>query len=217
MGLANGKLWKRNSFNFGRKLWLCLQCPVIFYWSCWPSLLYLFSHGGHHFSYLPQEMISCAAGRGTYQITTAFINWTQIESLLCYIASNREVFLIKLSCIITSFSGFDISGGLVWTVSWSWFSSSKQEDGFCSTILGLNQWWVPVFGAFSAESVGTVQSFSSFTGRPAICLSAPAAREYTGRGQFGYLLALYTSQLALYPCADFYWFLAFNNKVQLNL
>lgn len=66
---------------------------------------------------------------------------------------------------------------------------------------------------FQAESVGTVQSSSSFTGRPAICLSAPTVRDvlYTGRGQFGYLLALYTSQYSTLYFFLFFFFTDFQH------
>lgn len=106
--------------------------------------------------------------------------WTQI------VVCNQEVFLIKLSWIITliTWQSQTWPGLLVWTICWSWFCPGKHADGFCPAILGLNYGYqVPCLQLFQAVSVGTVQSSSSFTSRLAICLSAPTVC-IQGEGNF---------------------------------
>lgn len=101
---------------------------------------------------------------------SAFINQTQIESLLCC-----NVSIIKLSCIIT----------FMWQGLASLVGSSKQfpevhlmsVNNQTSSVQPFSDWNSDVeflrLQLFQAESVGTVQSF----GRPAICLSTPTVRD----------------------------------------
>lgn len=97
-------------------------------------------------------------------------------------------------------------------------ASAEQFSGWISGVEFL------CLQLFQAESVGTVQSFSSFTDRPAICLSAPTVRNVYRKRAIWLSpdsLRLSASTLSLpwfFACFFFFFFLfysflAFNSRI----